>query len=574
MYNVIIRNGNSAQYIHRHETPTVDDKIASGTIEEAINAIASFSFVVYPSNPCYNNLVPFGTTVEVYNTNKNRYDFKGRILKVSPQMDSDGTVYKSVVCESRLAYLCDTIQPYSEARAYEGDENRNGLQEFIDVILSNHNEQVEESKRIYRGNVTVHPFATSDSVYKALAYEQTYECINTKLINSFGGEIDIREGEDGLLYLDYVPQFGQTRATKIELAKNIESQSREIDASNIITRLIPLGTKLTVTQTVTTESGEERQEEVETEERLTIASVNGGINYIEDSTAVELYGIIYGTQMWDDVTEASNLKAKGEEWLTENNKIEVSDTISALDLSIIGQDIDDFRIYDSYPVDNRLLGITDTLRIVKKTTNVIEVYASSFTLGSQKKLLTDTLIGYDDAAKNLEQATVDITAAIKASNNAVYYVEQKTSSIEQSGESIRLEVAENTVSQEEYTKFSEMVRNILEMDANGTTMLFNTINEAIAEVDGSAQSNYNNILKYIRFEDGNIILGEVGNEIVLTIANDRLTFLQNGVEVAYLSNNNLYIGNAIIKAGGRLQMGNFAFVPRSDGSLSLLKVGG
>lgn len=574
MYDIVIRNGNFAQYLHRHETATVNDKIASGSIEEEINAISSFSFVVYPNNPCYENLVPFGTTVEVYNTNKNRYDFKGRILKITPQMDGDGLIYKSVVCEGRLAYLCDSVQPYSIARAYEGDANRNGLQEFIDTILNNHNEQVEESKRIYRGNVTVNPFDTSDSVYKALAYEKTFDCIKSKLLDSFGGEIDIREGSDGLLYLDYVQEFGQTRATKIELAKNIESQSREIDATNIITRLIPLGTKLTVVQDITTDSGEVRQQEVVTEERLTISSVNNGVNYIEDSVAVEMYGVIYGTQIWDDVTEASNLKTKGEAWMIANNKVDVSDTITALDLSLIGRDIDDFRLYDSYPVENRLLGITDILRIVKKSTDVVEVYASSFTLGNQKKLLTDTIIGYDAATQNFEQATIEIKAAIKSTNNVIYYVDQKTTSIEQSNESIRLEVAENTVSQDEYTQFSETVKNILAMDENGTTMLFNTINEAIAEVEGVSQSNYNNILKYIRFEDGNIILGEVGNEIVLTIGNERLSFLQNGVEVAYLSNNNLYIGNAIVRAGGRLQMGNFAFVPRSDGSLSLLKVGG
>ena len=105
-------------------------------------------------------------------------------------------------------------------------------------------------------------------------------------------------------------------------------------------------------------------------------------------------------------------------------------------------------------------------------------------------------------------------------------------------------------------------------------MLFETINKAISDVDGNAQSNYNRILKYIRFIDGNIVLGQEGNDMTLTISNNRVSFKQNGVEVAYMSDNNLYIGNAVIKAGGQLQLGNFAFVPRDDGSLSFLKVGG
>lgn len=566
MYYITIKNGNITQYLYRHEVVNHEEKIPSGTIQEEVNAITSFDFVVYPNNPCYDRLFEYTTKVEVYNTNKNRYDFKGRVLKISPQMDSDGMIYKNVVCESRLAYLCDTIQPYAEPRYYEGDATRNGLQEFIDVVLDNHNKQVEEEKRIYRGEVTVDPFKTSDGVYKGLNYDKTFDILKSKLIDSFGGEIDIREGEDGLLYLDYKPSFGVTRATTIELAKNIESQSRDIDVSNIVTRLIPLGTKLS--------TQDDEGNEVETEERLTIESVNDGKNYIEDNIAIEKYGIIYGVQTFDDVTQAANLKTKGEQWLAENNKIEVSDTITALDLSLIGLDIDDFKIYDSYPVKNKLLGISDTLRITKKTTNVVEPYASSFELGSSKKLLTSTIIDYEAATKNFEQATIEIKSSIKAANNTtIDYVNEKTSSIEQSNEIIKLEVAENTVSQDEYNRFSETVRNILAMDENGTTMIFNTINEAISQVDGQAQSNYNNILKYIRFENGSIILGEVDNQITLTLENDRIMFMQNGVEVAHLSDNNLYIGNAIIKAGGRLQLGNFAFVPRSDGSLSFLKVG-
>lgn len=564
MYYITIKNGDITQYLHRYDVTKKAEKLPSGTIQEEINAISSFDFTIYPNNPCYDRLFEYTTKVEVYNTEKNRYDFKGRVLKISPQMDTDGMVYKTVVCESRFAYFCDSVQPYAEARYFEGDTSRNGLEEFIDLVLNNHNNQVEEEKRIYRGNVTVIVDAT-DGILKGLNYEKTIDVINS-LVTDYGGEIDIREGKDGLLYLDYEPSFGSARATTLELAKNIESQSRDIDVSNIITRLIPLGAKKTIT--------DDEGNEVEIEERLTIETVNNGLNYIEDKIAVQKYGIIYGTQEFEDETNASNLKLKGEQWLATNNMIEVSDTISALDLSLIGLDIDDFRLYDSYPVRNHLLGITDTLRIVKKTTDVIEPYASSFELGSSQKLMTDAIIDYENAAKNLQNATVEIKSSIKATNNyLINYVNEKTSNITQTNEVIRLEVAENTVTQAEYAEFAETVRNILAMDENGTTMIFNTITQAIAQVDGQAQSNYANILKYIRFEDGNIILGEDGNEITLTIANDRITFMQNGVEVAYLSDNNLYIGNAIIKAGGRLQLGNFAFVPRSDGSLSFLKVG-
>lgn len=560
MYHILLKNGNITQYLYRYEVVKQDEKISAGTIQEEINAIKSFDFTVYPNNPCYDRIFPYTTTIEIFNTAKNRYDFKGRVLKITPQMDTDGMYYKNVVCEGKLAYLCDTVQPYTPAKYYANLEN------FIDVVLNNHNAQVEEEKKIYRGIVSVDTSNNSDGVFFGLNYEKTFDIFKSSLIKSYGGEFDVREGEDGRTYLDYVSAFGSARATTIELAKNIESQSRDIDISNIITRLIPLGAKLKI---VDDEGNEE-----ETEERLTIESINNGLNYIEDKIAVEQYGIIYGTQEFDDIEDPSKLKNSGEQWLADNNKIEVSDSVTALDLSIIGLDIDDFKLYDSYPIKNKLLGIADTLRIVKKTTNVIEPFASSFELGATKKLMTSVILNYENAAANFQQATIEVKTSINNANSAVInYVNETTSSIQQSNEDIRLEITEKTVSQDEYNTFAETVRNILAMDENGTTMLFNTINEAIAQVDGTAQTNYNNILKYIRFEDGKIILGEVGNEITLTVANNRITFMQNGVEVAYLSDNNLYIGNAIIKAGGRLQLGNFAFVPRSDGSLSFLKVG-
>lgn len=581
MFDVIIRNGDIAQYLHKYETLKVDEKIPTGSIQEEINAISSFSFDVYPNNPCYDRLQAFSTLVEVYNHNKSRYEFKGRVLSISPQMESDGTVSKSVVCESRMGYLRDSVQPYTEERAYEGDESRTGLEEFIDVVLNNHNSQVEPYKRIYRGIVSVDPFKTSSNVYKGLNYEKTFDVLKSKLIDSYGGEMDIREGEDGLLYFDYVEKFGTTRATTIELAKNIESESRDVDPSKIITRLIPLGKKLTVSSTTVDENGEERTEQTESEERLTIAAVNNGITYVEDSTAYALYGAIYGFQIWDDVTDPNNLKAKGEDFLIANNTVEISDTITALDLSWLGLDIDDFRLYDSYPTSNSLIGVNAVLRIVKKTTNVVEAHTSSFTLGNTSKLMSDTLVDYESILSGLIGTSSQIKTEIKNNNSGVYsYIEKTNADIVKTTDSIVASATSEVVSQVDFNSFSEIVKNILEIEPDGTTMLFNTITTAITEVDGKQQTNYNNVLKYIRYEDGKIIIGVQGDPVTLTLENDEIVFKLNGTKVAYIAVDDvskatkLFIGNAEIKAGGTLQLGNFAFVPRSNGSLSFLKVGG
>jgi len=66
------------------------------------------------------------------------------------------------------------------------------------------------------------------------------------------------------------------------------------------------------------------------------------------------------------------------------------------------------------------------------------------------------------------------------------------------------------------------------------------------------------------------LLGEVGNELELVIANDRISFLQDGAEVAYFSNRKLYVTDAHFLHS--LQLGSFAWMPRANGNLSFKKL--
>ena len=55
------------------------------------------------------------------------------------------------------------------------------------------------------------------------------------------------------------------------------------------------------------------------------------------------------------------------------------------------------------------------------------------------------------------------------------------------------------------------------------------------------------------------------------MVNDRLAFYMNNTEVAYLSNNKLYVTQAEILA--KLQIGKFAYEPQSNGNLSVIYTG-
>lgn len=565
MYDVTITNSNIKRLIHDHRGASNAQKLPSGSIVDAVNSISSFSFTIYPTNAGYNELQARSTMVTVRNTKRGRDDFVGRVLQVNPSMDSSGLIMKQVICEDRLGFLHDSIQPYAEVKHYEGDDERTGIEEFIDSLLANHNAQVEEYKRIYRGTVTVQPFESSDGVTKGLNWETTFDAIKEKLLDSFGGYIRLRETA-GVLYLDYLESAGETRSTKIKAGRNMRSVSKEIDPSNIITRLVPLGKKLTVL--------DDDGNEIETEERLTIASINDGLDYIVSEEYENQFGIRYGTVIYDDVTEASNLLSKGTEWLASNNGLSTSHDIDALDLSLLGLDIDDFVLYDRYPVENLAIGIDDILQIVQKNTNVVEPHNSSFTMGDTVKRLSDTMLDYQTGLSDLKQELPSqIASEVQKTTTTIYtYVNESISTIQYDPEKIWAAVENQATAKSDYDSFSETVRNLLQMEADGTTMLFQTINEAIQQVGDTEASHYAELLTYIRFGADGIEIGKEGNAITMQLDNDSLDFYNNGTRVAYMSDNTLYITDGRFLRSVRI--GSYGFVPEDNGSVSFTYLGG
>lgn len=558
MYQVFLNNGNGDILIHDNTTVRNNLKLLSCSLTNEINKISNLTFTLHYNHAHFNDFVEFQSKINVLNTRTNSYIFKGRVLSISSSMGSDGKVTKTVTCESQLAYLNDSIQPYTAERQYSGDINVSGLQEFITTLLDNHNSQVEEYKKIYCGDITLQTWKNSDGVYKGLNYETTWKAFQEKLINVFGGEVRLRE-ENGLLYLDYGEEFGNTRATTIELGKNLKSITQDFDSTQIITRLIPLGAKLT------------DEEGNETEDRLTIEEVNDGLLYVEDSLAFEKYGCIYNTVTWEDVTNATNLKTKAQNYLIENNSIHISNNVTALNLYLLGIDVDDINLGDSYPTKNALLNIDEVLRVVKTNINICSPHLSTFDLGEGVRYMSDLV---STLKNDVAQATntINITStSVKNEVNQIYsYVETSMSSVTSDENEIKLQVAEQQSAISDIETFNNFVSNILSMDSDGTTMLFTQINETIQNLDEKVDTNQTVLEEYIRFENGNILLGKSENPFILKLMNDQIQFLKNGVVVSYwdMNEENFYIGNIKVDVKQRAQFGEFYFEPQENGSLS------
>lgn len=557
MYIVTIINNGIETQIHNAER-----KLSSGTVAKGINQIDTFSFTVLPSNIGFNRLFDRKTLVNVYNTNKDRYEFFGRVLCMNPEMTDSGLIYKSGICENFFGFFYDSIQSYVEVQNWTA---KGLFQHIIDV----HNSQVEDYKKFVIGEFSVTD--ENDNVYIGIQRKKTWEVLKEKLLDTLGGEFRLRV-VDGVNYIDYVSEIGERKSTKIALSKNMKSIVKEADPSAFVTRLIPQGCKLKETVTKTDEEGNETTEEVETERRLDITSVNNGLEYIDVEDAIAEYGIIADTQEWDDVTEPANLLSKAKKWLEENNKVQVKYQITALDLSLLGLDYDDFDVCNYHPIENPLLNIDDDARIINKAIDICEEVKSTIQIGDNFKTLSEIQKEQANGLHSLSNTVTEIKSNYVTNQILTMEKTYLTSLINQAVDSILLQVSETYFTQTGAESLEETLTNALKVNVEGISAEFT---KQIKDTDNYATENFEKLYKYIKFSGETAVsIGSGDSVVTLELDNETgIIFKRNGVQFGLWDGENFYTGNIVVQLNERAQFGNFAYVPRSDGSLSFLKVG-
>lgn len=276
-----------------------------------LNKAGSMEFTLPPGNPMYAKLKKLKTNITLQQDDETIW--KGRVI----HDEKDFFNRKKVYCEGQLSCLLDSIM-----RPYEYTGTVRGL---MNKYISNHNEQVGEDKQFVLGSVTV--MDTNDYIVRSnKEYTRTMDEMMGKLPNSvLGGYITTKFLSNGKTSINYLEEPGGLSSQVILFGENLLDITEYIDAENVFTVLIPLGKKA--------ESEGDKEGS-----RLTIESVNGGKDYIENTTAINLFGRITKTATWEDVTVASNLLTKGREYLENGIKMAVTLKIKAVDLHLIDVD--------------------------------------------------------------------------------------------------------------------------------------------------------------------------------------------------------------------------------------------
>ena len=146
--------------------------------------------------------------------------------------------------------------------------------------------------------------------------------------------------------------------------------------------------------------------------------------------------------------------------------------------------------------------------------------------------------------------------------------------INTSADSIRQEVQANYAAANEVARLTEQMTTLAKQTESNFTWSVSKITELQTDVDAAQEATAEQVAllqTYMTFSESGLIIGKTGNPFTFRVVNDRLAFYMNNTEVAYLSNNKLYVTQAEILT--RLQIGKFAFEPQSNGNLSVIYTG-
>lgn len=301
--------------------------------------------------------------------------------------------------------------------------------------------------------------------------------------------------------------------------------------------------------------------------KLTISEVEslGTIQWFKNDTRQTGSDLILSVSESDSVLNTNY----SVQVINAKNEILGSDTISLASVTDI-QGI--YRFYHlgpdkpevpvSYPPSDTVWSRTEPEYSLGNTDNLYYVDCTFFVNLSFSYGLVQLSSDYEASKKVYADALARIDNAVKITD----------SQINKEKDAIRTEISEKYYDKENLDSQFGEISSKIEQTKNSFNFEFTNFK---ADIDSSIKQNnvsFTEIHKYIRFIDGNIYLGAEDNPIQLIEKNDRISFVQAGSEVAYFSNNKMYVNDG--QFNNTLRIGNFEFSPRPNGSLDFKKWSG
>lgn len=153
-------------------------------------------------------------------------------------------------------------------------------------------------------------------------------------------------------------------------------------------------------------------------------------------------------------------------------------------------------------------------------------------------------------------------------------IKEQVTSITRDTERIVMAALESYVETGDLEELERTVKAELSVMAEKISMNFETVETKLTDVNGELQTVTETMSKHFDFSIDGLLIKSGENGTGLLLDSDLIQFKKNGDDGGNWDGENFRTGNLIIELNERAQFGNFAFVPRSNGSLDFLKVGG
>lgn len=434
--------------------------VLSPKLTREVSKGGSLVFTMTRDHAQYDMLQKLSTVVQVRRDGKEIW--RGRVLKHEADFYNRRVVY----CEGALSYFNDSsITPFN----YKGT-----LRQFLQHLIDAHNDQVKSKMKCFQlgtvtaalGNLVVQ-FGDADQYGVGEDYGKVWDILDKLVLKVFGGyfycSFDSSTGLNVLNYCDQAVEAKRQTAQKIEYGRNLLNLSETTDATDLYTRIYPIGGKHTVDTSKwyyklmwwrdpSKDKHEERWGIMETD-AATVAqylpasgySYNLEEGWIQNNAAVQKFGII--TRIVElDTDSANDTFAAGVQALQQNYAMKTSYVIRAVDLVDAGYDTDrlDFSMYSHIISKPHSV---DAVMLCTKLVEPLEKLAQKeFTFGMTRRTLTDRQVAnmgttnllqesaytsekyHQDMLKRLfaasEQAKKDSDEAAKTATNFLEYTPQ------------------------------------------------------------------------------------------------------------------------------------------------------
>lgn len=318
------------------------------TVDTGLNKGGAAYIQMPPGHPAFGAFTSYRTVVEIYRNGE--LLFRGRALYPS----DDFQRCRTITCEGEQCFLRDAvIRPY----AYQGSP----ANIFADII-GLYNAQVEAFKQFVTGVVTVTD--PNGSITMENENAENADSVIDKLVERCGGYIVFTTNATGRRVINWYADIGRSNNQTIEFGENLLDYASSDENTDLATVIVPYGAK----------SGT-------TGDRITIESVNSGLDFIKDDDAVALRGVIAKPVCWDDITEPANLLAAAQQFLAQSKQIITTLTLTAVDLSALDQNIDSFRIGDVIRVKSVPHSVDGLYKLTARSFDLLHPDDDRVTLG-------------------------------------------------------------------------------------------------------------------------------------------------------------------------------------------------